>query len=96
MRTLLLATPTDAVMTAMLGVLERMCNREEVEEIGASMEESDERDAIYEHHRAAAVALAAANVAAGDAVAADALAVAAAPITINADPYDVLAHFLAN
>ena len=73
-----------------------MCNREEVEEIGASMEESDERDAIYEHHRAAAVALAAANVAAADAVAANALAMAASPVSINADPYDVLAHFLAN
>jgi hypothetical protein len=52
MRTLLLTTPTDAAMAGMLGVLEPMCNKDEVEEIGASMEESDERDAIYGHHRA--------------------------------------------
>ena len=70
---------------------EPMCSKEEVLEIGASMEESDERDAIYGHHREAA--LAAANAAAA---AAAAVAAMAAPIAINADPYVVLAHFLAN
>jgi uncharacterized protein (DUF1015 family) len=38
-------------MTVMLGILEPMCNKEEVLEIGASMEETDERSVIYGHHR---------------------------------------------
>ena len=79
----------------MLGILEPMCNKKEILEIGASMEETDERAAIYEHHHEAAAALAAANAAAAAAVAAAAIAAVAAPIAF-ADPYDVLAHFLAN
>ncbi len=41
----LLATPSDAAMAAMLGILEPMCQPEEVLEIGA-MEEVDERQEI--------------------------------------------------
>ena len=65
-------------------------------EIGDIMEESDERDAIYGHHRAAEVDLAGVNAAAAAAVAAAAVAAVDTPIAINDDPYDVLAHFLAN
>ena len=74
----------------MLVILEPMCNKEEVLEIGASMEESDERDTIYGHHREAEATLTTAN-----AVAAAAVAAVAAPQAF-AEPYDVLAHFLAN
>jgi hypothetical protein len=47
-RELLLATPSDAVMTAML---EPMCHLEEVLKIGSTIEEVDERREIYGHHR---------------------------------------------
>ena len=79
----------------MLVILEPMCNKEEVLEIGASMEETDERAAIYGHHHEAEAALAAANAAVAAAVVAAAVATVVVPIAF-ADPYDVLAHFLAN
>jgi hypothetical protein len=96
MCTLFLATPTESVMVGMLGILEPMCSKEEVLEIGTSMEESDERDAIYGHHRETESTLATANAAATAVVAPAAVTAGDAPISINTDPYDVLTHFLAN
>ncbi len=47
MRSLFLTTPTDAVMAGMLGVFEPMCNKEEVEDIGASIKDSDRHVSAY-------------------------------------------------
>ena len=63
-RDLLLTTPSDTVMTAMIGILEPMCQLEEVLEIGATHEEELERQETDRHHREAQDALVAANVAA--------------------------------
>ena len=88
---LLLTTPSDLVMTEMLGILEPMCQKEEVLEIGATLEEMTVREEIYGHHLTAQAAAAAA---AGDAAAA--AAAAADPAVDAADPFDLLTHFLAN
>jgi len=81
-------------MTVMLGILEPMYNKEEVLEIGVSMEETDERSVIYgqasRHHRESETALVTTNAASAVAVA------AVPPLLAVPDPYDVLAHFLAN
>jgi hypothetical protein len=42
-RDLLLTTPSDAVMTVMLGILEPMCQLEEVLEIGTTPDEDESR-----------------------------------------------------
>ena len=49
---LLLDTPSDDVMTSMLGIREPMCEKEKVYEIGATEDEMTERLEIYEHNRA--------------------------------------------
>ena len=90
---LLLTTPSDLVMTEMLGILEPMCQKEEVLEIGATLEEMTVREEIYGQNLTAQAAAAAA-AAAGDAAAA--AAAAADPAVDAADPFDLLTHFLAN
>ena len=72
------ATPSDLGMTAMLGRLEPVSLGERVEERVASIEEQNERDAIYQTHLDAQAALAAAKEAAAAAAAAAEVAAAAA------------------
>ena len=50
LRDLLLATPSEEAMTELLGILEPMCDKEEVHEIGSTFEEEKTRQEIYEHH----------------------------------------------
>jgi len=73
------ATPSDLGMTAMLGRLEPVSLGERVEERVASIEEQNERDAIYQTHLDAQAALAAVKEAAAAAAAAAEVAAAAAP-----------------
>ena len=65
LRDLLLTTPSDQAMTEMLGILEQMCQKEEVLEIGATEEDESqetERQEIYSDHSAEQAALVAATV----------------------------------
>jgi hypothetical protein len=90
-------------MTVMLGILEPMCNKEEVLEIGVSMEETDERSleetdersVIYGHHRESETVLVTTNTSSAATVA-DVAVAAVVPLLAVPDPYVVLTHFLVN
>ena len=60
---LFMSTPSEDLKVRMLGCLESMCLGETVEERQATVEEWDERQAIYAHHVAAEAALAVATAA---------------------------------
>ena len=57
LRKLLLTTPTEAVMTELLGFLEPWCDDEQVLEDGETFEEEKQRQEIYTHHLGAQVDL---------------------------------------
>ncbi len=76
---LFLSTPSEDLKVWMLGVLEPMCLGETVDERQATVEEWDERQAIYAHHVAAEADLAVATAATVSA-AADAPAPAEVPL----------------
>ena len=61
MRKLFLTTPSAAGMQELMGILEPMCQGEEVLEIGESQEEQEERAGIYKLHVEAQAALVAAD-----------------------------------
>ena len=61
LRRLFLTTPSEAAMEELLGILEPMCDDELVHEWGATLEEEMERQDMYEHHKQAQAALAAAK-----------------------------------
>jgi hypothetical protein len=68
----------------MLGILEPMCQLEEVLEIGATPDKDESRHMVYRHHREAAAALLAADAAAEAASTAAVAATAAASADADA------------
>ncbi len=83
-------------MQSMLGSLEPMCMGEVVDERITTIEEHTERVAIYKLHRDAQAVLT--HVSTGAAAAAPSAAGAAvvAGVVVLAEPFDVVAHFLAD
>ena len=86
----LLTTPTEVVMTELMGFLESWCDGDQVLEDGATFEEEKERQEIYTHHLASQVALETATASAAAVPETDAAAAAATadldPASAYADP----------
>jgi hypothetical protein len=102
---LLLTTPSEEAMTELLGFLEPMCDSEEVHEIGSTFEEEKTRQEIYKHHLSAqadlvtvtaAVVLVVPSSSCSSSSSTSHATVAGDPVVDAADPFDVLAHFLAD
>jgi hypothetical protein len=83
-------------MQSMLGLLEPMCMGEVVDERIATIEEHTEREAIYKQHRDTHAALASAITAAIAAAPSAAGAAAVAGAVVLDEPFDAVAHFLAD
>jgi hypothetical protein len=75
-----------------LGILEPVCHLEEMLEIGATMEEGDERREIYEHHRETQTVLVSDNASASVSVSVSATAFAEPVADVVGVPSSWAAH----